>query len=133
MNLEEDEAAFYDIESPEKIIINYDKTADPALKYKLDKKPLRSIPEGLDLEELVTNMDSLADLLNQYKRSDESLTQILDDYLASAATLLEDEADETKEEDTDDKKDVPADDDDEKNPKEEEKSTPRLRPLKKKV
>jgi len=115
VNLEEDESAFYDLQNPEKIIVNYDKEADAALRYKLDRKVLKKLPEGLeDLEDLVENMDSLPELLNQWKRSDEELAQIVDDYLRTVTEALA----ETEESDDDEpvvkkSKKVVEDDDDE--------------------
>lgn len=44
LNLEEDEKVFFDIESPQKVLVTYNNTAAPADMYKLDKKILKPFP-----------------------------------------------------------------------------------------
>lgn len=139
LNLEEDETPFYDIENIERVIVNYDPEKDAALRYKLDKKSIKKLPEELeDLEGIVEGMDSLPELLNQYKRSDDSIAQIIDDYLRKITETLDD--DDDKEEGKSDKKKDDSkkkvdpkkkdkeeedddDDDDDSDDKEEEKSS----------
>ena len=134
VNLEEDELPFYSVENPEKIIVNYDKEADAALKYKLDKKTIKKLPEGLDLEELVEGMEDLGALLNQYKRDDNALAQIVDDYLkVFAESLSDDDEEEEKTTETPEVKETSeSNDDDDDDDDKDVDDTPKLKSLKKK-
>jgi len=91
INLEEDETPFYDLKDPEKVIITYDKDADPALKYKLDKKSLKKVPTEVD--EIIEQIKPLTELFTFDKSSDEVAT-LLEDYMAKIQDALTAEAGE---------------------------------------
>jgi hypothetical protein len=100
LNLEEDETEFYNISSPSKVIVNYDKDAEPTLKYKLDKKDLKHLPEGLDLAKVQEEIKSLNDLMGNYYKKDEELTELIENYIKNIQEGLaeEEEDDENKQE-----------------------------------
>jgi hypothetical protein len=111
MNLEEDELPFYDLDSPEKVIINYDKEADASLRYKLDRKILKKIPDEIfdlhedGLEGIADEMEDIKELLDAWKKSDDVLAQMIDDYLKAITAELEEEKEEEEKEEEDSKKD----------------------------
>lgn len=93
INLEEDETAFYDLAAPEKIVVNYDPDADPSLKYKLEHKLLKSVPDNLD--ELMKEIKPLNEIM-KFSKKKEELAELLENYMAKVQASLEEEpADET--------------------------------------
>jgi len=99
LNLEGDETPFYDLSAPEKVVVNYDKDADPALKYKLEHKPLKNFPEGL--EEMAKGIKPLVEIFTFRKTKDE-LAELLETYMTKIEAGLETEgtSEEEEEEET---------------------------------
>ena len=98
LNLEEDEKAFYDLESPEKIIVNYDPDADPSLKYKLEHKSLKNLPENLD--ELMKEIKPLTEIF-KFDKKKEEVAELLETYMAKIQSGLTEETTETETTETD--------------------------------
>lgn len=92
LNLEEGEAPFYDLESPEKVIVNYDPDADPSLKYKLDKKALKEVPAEVDAA--MSKIKPLTEVLT-FSKTNEELAELLESYMNKVHTSLEEAEDET--------------------------------------
>jgi len=91
MNLEEGEAPFYDLESPEKIIVNYDPDADPSLKYKLDKKTLKEVPEEV-VAKAKQGIKPLKEVIT-FSKTNEALAELLEAYMTKVQESLEDSED----------------------------------------
>lgn len=93
LNLEEGETPFYDLNSPEKVIVNYDPDADPSLKYKLDKKALREVPA--EVEKAMSEIKPLNEVIT-FSKTNTELAELLEAYISKIQTQLESE-DETDE------------------------------------
>jgi len=88
LNLEEDEAMFYDLENPERVIVSYNPDADPALMYSLDKKVLKTLPENL--EELMKEIKPLTELFN-FDKTEEEIAALLETYMSATEDSLDEE------------------------------------------
>ena len=79
LNLEEDEKVFFDIDSPQKVLVTYNDKAAPADMYKLDKKPLK--PFAADqVAEWRGAIRPLKDVMGAGKSEDEIATA-LENYM----------------------------------------------------
>lgn len=95
LSLEDDEKAFFDVESPQKVLVNYNSTAAPADMYKLDKKPLKPFPAE-QVAEWQSGIRPLKDVMGAGK-SEEEITAALENYMERmkdqvAATDTDDDA-----------------------------------------
>lgn len=79
LNLEGDEKPFYNVDTPEKIIITYNKDAAPMDQYKLDKKTLKPFATS-QVEEWSSGIKPLKELLT-YETPQDRLLQLLDSYM----------------------------------------------------
>lgn len=69
-NIEDDEKPFYDQAAPQRVIVNYDKSAAPKDKYKLDRKNLKPIdPE--QWEEWLAAIKPIDEVRNNRKSTEE--------------------------------------------------------------
>ena len=93
INLDEGELPFYDLETPEKVIVNYDKNADPALKYKLEHKPFKGMTD--ELRALASEIKPLTEVM-KFSKTKEELAEMLESYMSKIADELSGE--ETPEE-----------------------------------
>lgn len=88
INLEEGELPFYDADEPEKIIVSYDKNADPSLMYKLEHKAFKGITD--EIKALAAGIKPLADVM-KFSKSKEELAELLEAYMAKIQDELESE------------------------------------------
>lgn len=79
LSLDEDEKAFFDVESPQKVLVNYNATAAPADMYKLDKKPLKAFPAE-QVTEWQASIRPLKEVMGNGK-SDEEIASALEGYM----------------------------------------------------
>ena len=96
LNLEEDEKPFYDLSAPEKVIVNYVAEADPSLKYKLDKKPLKQLPEGV--AELAETIKPLSEIF-KFDKKKEEVAEMLEVYMTKIQESLESDENSTTDDD----------------------------------
>lgn len=94
LSLEEDEKAFFDIDSPQKVLVNFNSTAAPADMYKLDKKPLKPFPAE-QVAEWQGSIRPLKEVMGAGK-SDDEIAAALENYMEKMkdqvnATDLDDE------------------------------------------
>jgi hypothetical protein len=80
LNLEEGEVPFYDINQPEKVILNYNKEADPMSMYKLDKKLLPKAFTASQNEIWAEQIKPLTEVFTYEMPADE-LMKALEQYL----------------------------------------------------
>lgn len=92
-NLEEDELPFYDLSEPQKVIITFDKTADPANMYKLQLKPIKTA----DLKNLIKAnaedwLEKCVPLTQMFtnRHSIEERQKLVDDWLVKVTTKAQD-------------------------------------------
>lgn len=97
MNLEGDETPFYDIESPEKVIVSYNPEGAPTEMYKLDKKTLKPFAKEMH-DKWALDIKPLNEVMT-YEMPQEKVVKALEDYMekvkdqvASVTTEDEDEA-----------------------------------------
>lgn len=88
LNLDEGETPFYDLDNPEKIIINYDKAADPSLKYKLEHKAFKGMTE--EIRSLADGIKPLVEVMT-FSKTKEELAELLEAYMSKIAEDLEPE------------------------------------------
>lgn len=88
LNLEEGELPFYSLDQPEKIILNYDKNADPVSMYKLDKKLL---PKPFSVSQNETWMEQIKPLTEvlTYEMPPDELMKALEQYLERVGNDVE--------------------------------------------
>lgn len=79
LNLEEGETEFYNPESPEKIIVNYNSKAAAADMYKLDKKTVKPFSKS-QVEQWQAVVKPLTEVFS-FKPQDEYITGLLDKFM----------------------------------------------------
>ena len=105
INLEDGETPFYDSETPEKVVVNYDPDADPAMKYKLEHKALKSVPE--EVEELKKDIKPLNEIF-KFNKTKEELAELLECYMNKIQEEIEgDDENSNSTEETNDTEEAP--------------------------
>lgn len=88
MNLEDDEKAFYETDSPSKIIVNYNSGAAAADMYKLDKKPLKAFDIATN-EKWAESIKPLHEIF-RINKTQEEIAECLDRYMQRMKNELAD-------------------------------------------
>jgi len=96
LNLEEDETAFYDTNSPEKVIVSYNPEGAPTEMYKLDKKSTKAFGKELN-EKWAADVKPLNEVMT-YEMPQDKVVKALEDYMAKVADQVASATVETEEE-----------------------------------
>lgn len=87
INLEEDEKAFYDVSSPEKIIVSYNPEGAPTEMYKLDKKTTKAFGKELN-DKWALEIKPLTEVMS-YEMPQEKVVKALEDYMEKTQSLID--------------------------------------------
>lgn len=87
-NLEEGETEFYNLENPEKIVVNYNPDAAAADMYKLDKKQMKPFSSS-EIDRWSEGIKPLTEVFS-FKPQDEYITELLEKYMERIQDTLND-------------------------------------------
>jgi len=90
-NLEEGEVPFFDLESPQRLIISYDKTQAPATQYNVSFKDMKDKDIVARMVEYSNNIRPVGDFI--FSKSQDSNKKLIEEYFARISNVLEESMD----------------------------------------
>lgn len=97
-NLEEGEVPFFDLENPQRIIINYDKTQSPATQYSVSFKDVKEKEIVARIPEWAAEIQPVGNYI--FSKTQDANKKLVEEYFARMANVLDESLDKKENEDS---------------------------------